>query len=239
MKCSEDSCKSIVYKLDMCQKHYRISKFGVCRSSHEREVPAGSDGLCYVCRHNSTGKCQHDGCENVIKAKKLCGQHYGLEKYGWCTVKGCFAPAHGKNGLCYKDNLRLRKSIVAAEKHPNRFISIIKTGNRYCSSCERFLEKENFYASGGPCKKCTSLRKKRYRGDGWRYGIENVIQTNLGLCVKCWSKLSDWHCDHIVPSSKGGKDDVGNLQIMCSTCNCSKNNRESKDYRIFIRRGFA
>jgi len=34
--------------------------------------------------------------------------------------------------------------------------------------------------------------------------------------------------DHIVPVSKGGKDEINNFQTMCSTCNGEK--RNSKDY---------
>ena len=32
--------------------------------------------------------------------------------------------------------------------------------------------------------------------------------------------------DHITPSSKGGLDAVGNLQLMCHTCNAIKGNRD-------------
>ena len=34
----------------------------------------------------------------------------------------------------------------------------------------------------------------------------------------------DWHCDHIVPHSKGGKTTVENGQCSCAACNTSKGN---------------
>ncbi len=37
--------------------------------------------------------------------------------------------------------------------------------------------------------------------------------------------------DHIVPLSKGGKDDLTNLQTMCIRCNVGKGNNEYIDYR--------
>lgn len=58
-----------------------------------------------------------------------------------------------------------------------------------------------------------------------------VFRRDKGLCqvkVKCaGGKLSwdDWHCDHKVPWSKGGKTTVENGQASCSSCNLSKNNR--------------
>ena len=33
-------------------------------------------------------------------------------------------------------------------------------------------------------------------------------------------------CDHIVPKSKGGKDDRANLQRLCRTCERTKTGRE-------------
>ena len=37
--------------------------------------------------------------------------------------------------------------------------------------------------------------------------------------------------DHIVPRSKGGKDDLENLQALCYTCNSMKGNKDDTDFR--------
>ena len=57
-----------------------------------------------------------------------------------------------------------------------------------------------------------------------------IFRRDKGICqlhIKCDSiKLiwDDWHCDHILPWSKGGKTTVENGQVSCATCNLSKNN---------------
>lgn len=61
-----------------------------------------------------------------------------------------------------------------------------------------------------------------------------IFRRDGGECqlgIKCdGAKLTwdDWHCDHILPWSKGGKTTVGNGQIACSTCNLSKGGVEEE-----------
>jgi len=58
-----------------------------------------------------------------------------------------------------------------------------------------------------------------------------IFRRDKGICqlkLKCeGEKLAwdNWHCDHILPWSRGGKTTVDNGQVSCPPCNLSKNNQ--------------
>lgn len=55
-----------------------------------------------------------------------------------------------------------------------------------------------------------------------------IYRKNNGICQKCGIKC-DWNnyeADHILPWSRGGKTEIENGQVLCSSCNSSKGDRE-------------
>lgn len=57
-----------------------------------------------------------------------------------------------------------------------------------------------------------------------KYERDRVIKRDGRLCSKCGSteKLS---VDHVIPVTRGGTNDLGNLVILCKPCNSRKGNR--------------
>jgi 5-methylcytosine-specific restriction endonuclease McrA len=43
--------------------------------------------------------------------------------------------------------------------------------------------------------------------------------------------LRDFHCDHILPLSRGGTNSPDNIQILCSACNLTKNDRTMEEWQ--------
>lgn len=60
-----------------------------------------------------------------------------------------------------------------------------------------------------------------------------VISRALGRCEACGVSSAEraLEVDHIVPRSKGGSNDLWNLQALCSVCNVQKLDREPVDFR--------
>ncbi|MEO7394725.1 MAG: HNH endonuclease, partial [Chitinophagaceae bacterium] len=56
-----------------------------------------------------------------------------------------------------------------------------------------------------------------------------VFQRDNWKCVACGRSADDGiilHVDHILPRSKGGKDEIGYYQTLCFTCNIGKSNKD-------------
>jgi diadenosine tetraphosphate (Ap4A) HIT family hydrolase len=69
-----------------------------------------------------------------------------------------------------------------------------------------------------------------YVSDSLRY---RVLKEANGICALCGctKDMRPLDVDHIVPRSKGGKTVYENLQVLCSKCNRSKNNKDDTDFR--------
>ena len=54
-----------------------------------------------------------------------------------------------------------------------------------------------------------------------------VFKRDNFICVECGKSKEETilHCDHIIPVSQGGTDELDNLQTLCQACNLAKTNR--------------
>jgi hypothetical protein len=61
-----------------------------------------------------------------------------------------------------------------------------------------------------------------------------VFERDDFKCVACGKSANDGailHVDHIIPRSKGGKDEMDNYQTLCHLCNIGKSNKSVKELR--------
>lgn len=58
---------------------------------------------------------------------------------------------------------------------------------------------------------------------------QKVFKKHGRKCLSC-SSTENLTLDHVIPISRGGKDEISNLQPLCKSCNCSKGTK-TIDYR--------
>ena len=61
-----------------------------------------------------------------------------------------------------------------------------------------------------------------------------VFKRDNWKCVACGRSAEDGsilHVDHILPRSKGGRDEINNYQTLCFVCNIGKSDGDDTDLR--------
>lgn len=80
------------------------------------------------------------------------------------------------------------------------------------------------------------LRNRRARlreaeGSHTSKEISQMHEDQGGLCAYCGVDLNgEFHVDHMVPISRGGRNDWTNLAVTCPFCNWSKNDRTAEEF---------
>ena len=63
---------------------------------------------------------------------------------------------------------------------------------------------------------------------------DRILKKYNYKCVEC-NSIENLEVDHIIPLSRGGKDDEINKQVLCRKCNRKKG--KSIDYNKYFRKG--
>ena len=60
-----------------------------------------------------------------------------------------------------------------------------------------------------------------------------AMKASGGRCALCGATNKErmLQVDHIIPRSRGGKNDLVNLQVLCAKCNAAKSNKDNTDFR--------
>lgn len=70
---------------------------------------------------------------------------------------------------------------------------------------------------------------KRNRAPISRTKVIAVMKNSDSRCVNCGSD-GDLQIDHIIPHSRGGTNDIDNLQMLCRDCNLSKGAKTMEEW---------
>lgn len=147
---------------------------------------------------------------------RRCGVHTGFG--------GCFGVVmvHGCCALC-------RRNIVDGEPF------VVSHNRLVCSDCSIGLIQPIYRLQGcggiqhiafTACLSSPFNKLQRSPISNYRHIFKRLLRRYKFQCPQCGNNtLEELTIDHIVPVSKGGSDDVENLQILCKSCNSRKGNR--------------
>ena len=100
----------------------------------------------------------------------------------------------------------------------------------YVRHADEYNAKNREWRLANPEKTRAKVQRRtamRIGAPGSHTGADIVAQLarQRGRCYWCGERVEEYHVDHVVPLSRGGSDDPGNLVIACPHCNLSKHNR--------------
>ncbi|MDE2105581.1 MAG: HNH endonuclease [Patescibacteria group bacterium] len=72
---------------------------------------------------------------------------------------------------------------------------------------------------------------RRRRFSRWERLRSTVFERDGHRCVYCGASDLPLHCDHVIPVSRGGSNDMSNLATACAPCNLSKSTKTLDEWR--------
>lgn len=185
--------------------------------------------------------CQIEECENKKYCKNLCSKHYQrIKRNGSPFISKPENFDRDKKKYCPMCKNVL--DIICFGLDKNRSDSI----RSCCKECEvkavvnwqkRNPEKRKKYNQKYKKKNKTKVneinaRRRAIRKNAQSFHIskKDYKKLNTSCCFFCGAKI-ELSLDHIIPLNRGGTHGIGNLQILCISCNCSKQDMLFSEWR--------
>jgi 5-methylcytosine-specific restriction endonuclease McrA len=134
---------------------------------------------------------------------------------------------------CKSDHNSARSKIITQNPElkkirSQRFSAWYSHAQKSESYLKQKADKKRAWAIKNKDKVMDQIRIRRHSarasGDGYsRKDLRNLMESQKFKCANC-KKITgkSYHVDHIYPISKGGKNEINNIQILCPSCNLSK-----------------
>lgn len=232
-ECATEGCTKRSHARNLCSNCYQKERRKTDPEFRERVNKTQSDA--YHAKHPNAKRlsemqartCKTEGCNKPHKAKGFCSKCYHNHRYRTEPEYRAKCQARAKASYHGPKNAQIRAKMAAQRtqwrrdnpeaNRKQREREIAKVRERRRTDPE-YREKHNAYRRERNAKAPIAYRKLR--------NILYLMEQQSGKCAICdeWlpEELSAVEVDHKVPVSKGGTNDLGNLQLVHMKCNRSK-----------------
>lgn len=188
-----------------------------------RDVSSGNTKSC-GCLMSETMQKIH-AASRVDKICPTCGAAFVCKKSASLKTVYCSAKCMGD---AYKQRM-------LGSANPN-FKGVTEEDKRARSRSYRKKHPETYAARD----RNTKARRKSAHGTHSAADIASIRQRQNGLCATCRCGLhDDAHVDHIIAIALGGSNSVGNIQLLCPSCNLAKRTLLPIEFRHRVLNGMT
>jgi 5-methylcytosine-specific restriction endonuclease McrA len=102
---------------------------------------------------------------------------------------------------------------------------------RYASDREKYQSRNKAWKKANPDKLKAQDFRRRARMSGGTLTASEIKAIVAQDCFWCGTDCAqDYHLDHIVPLSKGGRNSRCNIAVSCPSCNLQKGSKDLSDW---------
>lgn len=251
--CSVQECSLTAVSSRFCEAHYRRSlKWGSpAKPCSGCGSPIFDLRLSSYCSSDCRPHCSVLGCSGPVEGQGLCKPHYHAWYKGRAPEsyeKPTPVPDYYTCISCGKDYKPWGQSRKCCSPRCSalyeRYGDEIPSLDFDCIKCGKRVERDRFSARGmkpnrSKCGDCM-VRQNNYELYKIFYSSPKSRFKNCALCGEGIDRSLKWphplsrSVDHIVPVSKGGSDELENLQLAHLRCNQSKNDRLDHAFQIAL-----
>ena len=220
-----------------------------------KNVSDGLQSYCRSCKKKSYVRKPRQKTDNLSKVQQSlleitetttkqcskCEEHKLLDGFG-----------RRKDGLYGRQNwCKACRKVYDAQRQEARFDHIQKVQQKWkAENREKVVEQRKKYRHTPEGREAIKRSEAKRRALEYDAFIEDIPQSFIDILLSrqnnyCRYCLLDFNLEpfytveHIVPLTRGGKEEKLNIQLVCGSCNSSKLTKTHEEFLVYLRQGLG